>query len=82
MAQINQAAAAFAPDARQTRNAGIFVTGSGGFAPDEQPVVDVRLTLVTPQVALLASRQPAGLVRLYPWLHSTSVLLDEERASI
>ena len=46
----------------------VYTTGAGGLGPDAQPVVDVELTAVTAEIAALAERQPAGLVRLQPWL--------------
>jgi hypothetical protein len=46
----------------------VYATGAGGLGPDAQPVVDVELTAVTPKIAVLAESQPAGLVRLQPWL--------------
>jgi hypothetical protein len=46
----------------------VFGVGAGGLGPDAQPVVDVELTAVTPEIAGLAERQAAGLVRLQPWL--------------
>jgi hypothetical protein len=45
----------------------------GGLARDEQVVVDVSLVRVTAGVAALAARQPAGLVRLHPWMYPASV---------
>jgi hypothetical protein len=72
-AQIESAAAAFAPDAPPSRRAGFLVVGSGGLARDEQVVVDVALVRVTREVAALAARQPSGLVRLHPWLYPASV---------
>jgi hypothetical protein len=71
--QIESAVAAFRPDAPPARRAGLFVLGSGGLARDGQTVVDVSLVRVTREVAGLAARQPAGLVRLHPWLYPASV---------
>ncbi len=61
--QITRAADAFA-----VWTGPVYVVGGGSLGPDAQPVVDVELTAVTPDMAALADRQPDGLVRLQPWL--------------
>jgi hypothetical protein len=71
-AQIASAAAAFRPDGRPA-GAGVSAVSGGGLARDEQVVVDVSLVRVTAGVAALAARQPAGLVRLHPWMYPASV---------
>jgi hypothetical protein len=72
-AQIASAVAAFRPDTPPARRAGLLVLGSGGLARDGQTVVDVSVVRVTREVAGPAARQPAGLVRLHPWLYPASV---------
>jgi hypothetical protein len=72
-AQIDSAADAFMPDRTPGRGAGVVAVGRGALARDEQVVVDVSLVRVTRDVAALAARQPAGLVRLHPWLYPASV---------
>jgi hypothetical protein len=64
-AQIDGAATAFTT---LMDHGPVYVVGAGGLGPDAQPVVDVELTAVTPEIAGLAAQQPPGLVRLQPWL--------------
>ncbi len=64
-AEVETAAQAFEPF---FIDGPVYALGGGGFGPDAQPIVEVELVLVTPEIAAVAEEQPAGLVRLEPWL--------------
>lgn len=66
-AEIAATARALRIDSPVCRAAGVYSTGSG-LTPQGQPEYGISLPWVTPALAVLAGRQPAGLVRFDGWL--------------